>query len=646
MSILYFDICAAIILVTFIFSNISRKMTRGTSNRAFMALVIITLLADVFDLWSVAIDVCGTVINHSPWWLLCGTYTGYFLFHNLTVVVYFFYIIAVSDTWHKLRKNKLLVALVLIPTLIIVLSLIINLYTQDIFYFNKEYHYTRGPHMYILYICAFANMIICLTYLIRYRKLFSRDKFWALFSMLPLELCAVVIQLFYPELLVEMFANTVAISLLSTILQRPEELLDSVTSLGKYDAYAVNMKKNFGNSKHVTVIMINVSNFMSLQKILSFDGSNEMLQKIAYDLNSINKELKAHAEIYYLDSGRFRFVIDEENRVFVENSAKRINDCMKQSKMIGGLELNLITYICVAECPEEIKDFKTLVRLGKIFHEKHAYTGQVMYISDMVRQNDLELTGELDDIIDNAIANKCFQVYYQPIYSTKEKKFVSAEALLRLIDDKYGFISPEIFIPAAEKSGAIHKIGDYVMNEVCRFIGSADFKRTGLEYIEVNLSVAQCMQGRLAERILEVMENHGVPPDKINLEITETAAEYDQDIMMKNINKLYSRGISFSLDDYGTGYSNLERIMTLPLTIVKLDKIFGSADNDSKMCALLQNTINMLKDIDMHILVEGVETEESLNRFTELQCEYIQGYYFSKPVPEEEFVKFVMAENI
>lgn len=126
-----------------------------------------------------------------------------------------------------------------------------------------------------------------------------------------------------------------------------------------------------------------------------------------------------------------------------------------------------------------------------------------------------------------------------------------------------------------------------LMNEVCRFIGSADFKRTGLEYIEVNLSVAQCMQERLAERILEVMENHGVSPDKINLEITETAAEYDQDIMMKNINKLYSRGISFSLDDYGTGYSNLERIMTLPLTIVKLDKIFGSADNDSKMCALL-----------------------------------------------------------
>lgn len=645
MYILYFDMCAAIILVTFIFSNISRKMTSGTQNKFFMSLLLITLLADVFDIWAVTMDVYATPESHCSWGVMCFAFTGYFLFHNLTIVVYLLLIISLCDTWHKLKKNKPLAALASIPTVITILALITNVFTQNIFHFNEQNHYERGSHLYILYICAFVNMIICLVYLFKFRKLFSRDKFIALFSMLPLELCAVAIQLFYPKLLVEMFANTVAIFLLGTVAQRPEELLDSVTSLGKHDAYAVNMKKNFANEKPVAIIMVNVSNFMSLQKILNFDGSNEMLQKIAQGLNVINREQKARAEIYYLDNGRFSFVMDEEHRKLVDITAERIDSFMKQSMRIGELELNLVTYVCVAKIPGEIRSFKALIQFERDFHEKYEYTGRVMYVPDLIEQSTMEFTKEIDEIIDNAIAKKFFKVYYQPIYSVKEKKFTSAEALIRLIDDRFGFISPDIFVPAAERSGAINRIGAYVIEEICRFIASDDFKRTGLKYIEVNLSVAQCMQVNLAEEIFQTMDKYGVAPDKINFEITETAANYSQDIMMANIDKLHSKGLCFSLDDYGTGYSNLDRITSLPLTIVKLDKSFVCVGYNSKMWIVLQNTIKMLKEIHMHIVVEGVETQQNLDRFIDLQCDYIQGYYFSKPIPEREFVDFLIEKN-
>ncbi|MDE5742559.1 MAG: EAL domain-containing protein, partial [Oscillospiraceae bacterium] len=271
------------------------------------------------------------------------------------------------------------------------------------------------------------------------------------------------------------------------------------------------------------------------------------------------------------------------------------------------------------------------------------YNGQVLRASELVGKQGFELGSVLDEIIDKAIANRGFKIYYQPIYSIAEKKFVSAEALLRLKDETYGFISPELFIVAAERSGAIHKIGDYVMDEVCRFIASDEYKRLGLEYIEVNLSVAQCMSPDLAEKILHIMRRHNVSPDSINLEITETAMSYAQNTMTENIQRLYDAGLSFSLDDYGTGYSNINRVASLPLKIVKLDKSFVDSEGNPKMWIVLQNTVKMIKDMDMHIVVEGIETKQVLEKFAGLKCDYIQGYYFSKPIPEEEFVEFILA---
>ena len=193
----------------------------------------------------------------------------------------------------------------------------------------------------------------------------------------------------------------------------------------------------------------------------------------------------------------------------------------------------------------------------------------------------------------------------------------------------------------AEDSGAIHKIGMIVLEKVCKFISSESFKELGLDYIEVNLSVVQCMDRSLAKKIAAVCDKYGVKPSQLNLEITETASSFAQKNMMTNINTLYDMGYSFSLDDFGTGYSNLVRIASLPLHIVKLDKSFTWTGDNDDLKLILETTINMVKKMDMKIVVEGVETEEMLKRFRDLECEYIQGYYFSKPLPEFDFIQYI-----
>ena len=144
--------------------------------------------------------------------------------------------------------------------------------------------------------------------------------------------------------------------------------------------------------------------------------------------------------------------------------------------------------------------------------------------------------------MDEALAEHRFEVYYQPIYSVEAKRFTAAEALLRLNTEKYGFISPDIFIPAAERSGAIHRIGRYVLEEVCNFIAEDSWKELGLAYIDVNLSAVQCLEKNLAHEISEILYKHHVKPEQINLEITETAASFGQHEMIANIENLSARG--------------------------------------------------------------------------------------------------------
>jgi EAL domain-containing protein (putative c-di-GMP-specific phosphodiesterase class I) len=309
------------------------------------------------------------------------------------------------------------------------------------------------------------------------------------------------------------------------------------------------------------------------------------------------------------------------------------------------MDINLVPYICIARCPEDITDFEMLIAYGLDFQNRQ-YTGDVFYAADTIKKERYDILLNIDSIIDEAFANRNFSVYYQPIYSINEQRFTSAEALLRLKNDKYGFISPELFIPAAENNGTIHKIGEFVFDEVCKFITSADFERLGLQYIEVNLSVVQCMQKGLADDLINTLKKYNISPDKINLEITETAAAYSQQIMDDNIKALTDAGIKLSLDDFGTGYSNMKRIASLPLHIVKLDKTFTDIEDNQNLTIVLKNTIRMIKDMNMKIVVEGVETEDLVKKFSDYKCDYIQGYYFSKPIPKEDFIAFVESRNL
>lgn len=639
-KIVYFDYCALIMFGIVLVSTVVRKMTRGRLNRFFLCMVFLCIFTTIAD-------ICAVCLNNQGSGYVVGkhiAHTLYLFLHSLITPVYIIYLAIQTDTVHKLRKSKLQQFIIAAPMFIVTVLLMINCFSPIVYYLNEQDEYTRGNLFWMLYVVAVIYIIFGIYYVYQYRKVFNVGRFAALLSLFPLMMIAAVIQMLCKNLLVEMFANACGVLFITMMIQRAEERIDSEIGLQKLSAYMSDLKLAFTNEKEFRIIMINVVNYKSLEEMLGYDTIIDVKKIIANKMIALNKKYKMNAEIYYISNGKFRFVVDERHFGAVEEVAQRMNSFLKEELHISQMDLNLLSCVCITRCPEDITDVDSLNAFGSDLGVNH-YNGDVLYASEYYKKEYYDIRKDIDRIIESALANHKFMVYYQPIYSVQEKRFRSAEALLRLKDEKYGFIPPDIFITAAERSGAINKIGDFVLEEVCKFISSDQFEKLGLDYIEINLSVVQCMQNNLAQQILEMLRKYNVRPDQVNLEITETAASYSQKTMLDNLSLLSKSGVHFSLDDFGTGYSNMKRIATLPLYLVKLDKSFTDVEENPRLMIVLENTIQMIKAMNLQIVVEGVETENLAKQFSDLQCEYIQGYYYSRPIPQDEFVKF-MKENI
>ncbi len=635
--VIYFDYCALALLVVLLLTLVLRKMTRGHVGRQFIFLVGATVIACAADTWANALDMVGEGEIAQKY--LANTI--YYLFHTGTMAVFLTYIITLTDTWHIVKKHVGLMVMLILPMVFMCVVLVVNTITPVIFYLDEADIYARGPYHYLSYVVAGIYVLYSVIYSIKYYRTLGAMRFSAIMSMYILTLVAVLIQFYYPQVPVEMYCNALALLFLSMMVLRPEDNIDSESKLYKLKAYISNIRSTLDNQKRIEIIQVNVTNYKSLREMLGYEGMSDVMTRIAKLIFAIDLKWKLDSEIYNLGNGKIRLVVNEKKFGKAEGVAQEINELLKKDVTLKYGKISVIANVCLARMPEDVNDLESLMAFGDDL-TTYPYTGKVLYASEIFKKRYYDIMRDIDVIIEHALAEKKFEVYYQPIYSVKETRFASAEALLRLKDEKYGFISPEIFIPASEKSGAIHRVGDYVLEEVCRFISSEVYSKLGLDYIEVNLSVAQCMSNELADKVLDTLKRFNVSPSQINLEVTETAVEFSHSTLMENLSKLTDAGIMLSLDDFGTGYSNMRRIALLPLSIVKLDRSFTNAEDTPNMHIVLEDTIRMIKNMQMKIVVEGIETEELVKMYSDLQCEYIQGYYYSKPIPKDDFTEFIM----
>lgn len=241
----------------------------------------------------------------------------------------------------------------------------------------------------------------------------------------------------------------------------------------------------------------------------------------------------------------------------------------------------------------------------------------------------------IEELLEEALSAGRFEVYYQPLCTVRDGKFTEAEALLRLKDKSGTYISPDEFIPVAEETGGIVEIGYAVLRSVCRYLNYLLSCRIDIDSISVNLSVVQLMREDAVSKLLSVIRESGVSPNRISFEITESILVRNYELLARRIRELSAAGVQFALDDFGTGYSNLSHVIDLPFDAVKIDKslIWDSMEN-RKCSIMIRDLTKTFRNMNMTVTAEGVETEEH-DLFVRLcGCDRIQGFRYARPMPE------------
>lgn len=272
---------------------------------------------------------------------------------------------------------------------------------------------------------------------------------------------------------------------------------------------------------------------------------------------------------------------------------------------------------------------------------KGNYINHIAYFDDEMRARAIEEL-EITTKMNTALKNREFVVYFQPKHSLDTEEVIGAEALVRWISPTKGIISPAKFIPIFENNGFIMKLDEYVWEETCKFISEKLAEGVKVPPISVNVSRVDLYNPKLVETIVGLVKKYDINPKMLKLEFTESAYTESMQQMLVVMDKIHESGMEIDMDDFGSGYSGLNVLKDCPVDGLKIDlKFLSKSNNEVKSKKILSSVIHMAKWLGIPSIVEGVETESQVNHLKSLGCTMVQGYYFAKPMPMNEFIEYL-----
>ena len=624
-----------VMIVIFIFYFSDRKAAVKT-NRLFLYQGIAIFTSIFLDISSlVFINTPG--LTYSFW-----TYATCKLYLVSCVVVVFLGLLYVFGDFAFVDRRNILISKIVSYIVLFILTILLLTLDLEIHYDPDGLNdYTAGWPVIITYIGTAMYMIATIVFVCVNRKRMYKKRFIGVFIFISIWIFGASVQGIVNYLFGDLgvvilcvsFAETLGSLVIYIMLENPALNIDRVTGALTQRAFEEYLNSCYEKGMNVEFFIIDYDTAIAT----SFMGYNVFSKA----LTSTLEEFKVHKI----------FKNDRDDFIVVRNiKTKKV---LKTEIMLFK-EKFYSKYNIVSEIPFKILYFNDI----KQFENVTECMKYIDYLINNISHMDKEVIEVDKNLVDKIrtrfeVIKKCdlaflkgnVEVYFQPIYSNNSLSFTSAEALVRLKDEEGNLIYPNDFIQDMERDGRIVELGKMVFDQVCKFVSENNMDALGLEYIEVNLSAVQCMQENLAESYIEIMERHKVNPKYINLEITETA-QSTRLILLKNMEILKEYGVSFSLDDFGTGNSNLNYVIEMPVKIVKFDKTMVDSYFENRIASFVMNsTIDMIKGLGHKIVFEGIETDEQINQLSKMNVDYIQGYYYSKPIDRITFIEFIEMKN-
>lgn len=409
----------------------------------------------------------------------------------------------------------------------------------------------------------------------------------------------------------------------------------------KFAEEELKKKKNIARKYAVLdIVFVNYRNFCVCHSVTE---GNDMLKRIDATIRKhldTKKELAAHHSAAHFAAMLTYSDRDElENRIkLMISDLEKVNSDHKFNFWVG------IDRIPESKDKNGKYEKRRAVDIEKAYNNAGAARATLSGNESAIAFFDEKMVEEqkwVDTIMENqekALENEEFLVYYQPKYDPRTNKLRGAEALIRWNSPQYGLISPGRFIPLFEENGFITKIDHYMLKHVAQ--DQKKWLDAGLDCVSVsvNVSRAHFIEDDLAEQIRDIVDEAGTPHDLIEIELTESAFFDDKDALIRTIRRLKDYGFKVSMDDFGSGYSSLNSLKEMPLDVLKLDaEFFRNQDADGRGQIVVSEAIRLAKKLDMQTVAEGVEVKDQVDFLAKEGCDMIQGFYFAKPMPKDEY---------
>lgn len=630
---LHFDIAAMVIIAVILGMLSTKKNIPMKRSYVFLVMCIVQVLVIVC---SMGMQICiNSDVEYAE--TLTTVFSDfYFALDYFSAFIFMYYITLWSG--RSIRTKKVARIVLIIPFILYIYMIIDNFINHNLYTYDKVNGFVYTTRLQILSCVALYSIVFGLCYAIRYVEAMSYGKLTAIAVGCAGVVAGLLIQFHINDTFFINFVISISMLMLYELAQNPLNILDGNTNVLNRNVMDEMLAVDISEKKQFDLVVLAMDDFKTINKTYGIDIGDVMLRQVADFMQTVSRKGK----VFRYGSDQFALQI-KPGSDRLEDVLANITERFRHPWIYEENSIQLsATTICLSH-PDDGDTLGGIIEVldYTILFAKKSEKGSIIYTRN-VDLHAMRREKAIEKAVEDAIKNDTIEVHYQPIFNTDKNCYTSAEALVRMKDESLGNISPEIFIPIAERTGKIVRLGTMVFEKVCQFMHEQNLANSTIEYIEVNVSVIQCMQEDFVDTILSIMKKYEIRPEQINLEITETAEISALTILQDNVEKLHAKGITFSLDDYGSGYSTLGYIHQFPFHIIKLDKLMvWDAFETERAGTTLKYTVGMIKELNMRIVAEGVETEQQQKRLSSLGCDYLQGWYYSKAVPPNQFADMI-----
>ena len=629
----YLEVCSLIFLVAITVAYFTRKKYPVATARLFaVGLILLDINVSLDILFCVLLDNSNVVAL--GWVELAAE----LFFASQFVLSYSLYAYVIYSLGRSIRYSPIYLLTILPSAIGAVLFFTNSIHHWNFsFVYNDAtglYDFSPGPTFMSLYLINWImNYAATIVYTIAFRKVLPKELLRVLISVMVIVLSAAVIQTIQPQYLMSGVAYTLSAMFAVVSICDPDIKVDRISLAFNDHAFIgyLNTQRFEKQRKHY--IIFDIESFGMFSEKFGITSANELLGMIRKFIESVNKK----TYIFKVQSSRFVLILKnrEEQLQMVEAIKERFSKPFQIKGHVVDITLDMIYFIndSVFTNSDMYNDFIVRALSASNFKDDGCIELDKEFLGQISRDR------KIKEILENCLKTKDgLYMVYQPIYDINKKQFNHFEALIRLGNEELGYIGPSEFVPIAETFGLANDIDYFVLNETCAFLQ----RNPTIEGLEINISCAEFFNNP-SERFMKIINKYGINPSRIILEITETIAMKYPAKTKEFMADLGQYGVKFAMDDFGSGYSNIARFITLPFSVAKLDKsLLGNAPN---VAIFFDAAINLFKSLNIPIVVEGVEDEKHLKLAIEKKTDYVQGYYFSMPLKEPDLLEFLSKNN-